>query len=58
MAIKKLNQMQLDQLLIKLYTEFQDANKNLYRKDLQSYFHKQFDYVQKRIYDIIYFDNH
>jgi hypothetical protein len=54
MVIKKLDQMQLDKLTIKLYTEFQENNKILYKTNPQEYFHKQFDYVQKRLQEIVY----
>ncbi|MBT4334372.1 hypothetical protein HOD61_00980 [archaeon] len=54
--MKEYNVQQLDQILIKLYKEYQERKGSPRKCNLEEYFHNQSNYIQNRLHQIIYFD--
>jgi len=54
--MKEYSVQQLDQILIKLYKEFQEKNGPPAKQNLEEYYHNQSRYVEEKLHQIIYFD--
>ncbi len=52
--IKELTCLELSRIKIKLYNEFYEKNKELYKKDVVMYHHKAFNFVEKELRKIMY----